>query len=74
VLGLWPAEEQVSGRGVVAGVFAAAELGTSGTRRRLGLAKGVALVNAQRHEQGLEPIVDQGDHFHALWQGEVGFA
>lgn len=37
-----------------------------------GLAKGVALVNAQRHEQGLEPIVDQGDHFHALWQGGVG--
>jgi hypothetical protein len=37
-----------------------------------GLAKGVALVNAQRQEQGREPVVDQGDHFHALWQGGVG--
>jgi hypothetical protein len=35
-----------------------------------GLAKGVALVNAQRREQ--EPIVDQGDHFHALWRGGIG--
>jgi cell division septum initiation protein DivIVA len=38
----------------------------------LGLAKGVALVNAQRQEQGREPIVDQADHFHALWKGGVG--
>jgi len=37
-----------------------------------GLAKGVALVNAQRQEQGREPIVDQGDHFHALFKGGVG--
>jgi hypothetical protein len=37
-----------------------------------GLAKGVALVNAQRQEQGQEPLVDQGDHFHALWKGGVG--
>jgi hypothetical protein len=37
-----------------------------------GLAKGVALVNAQRQEQGQEPIVAQGDHFHALWKGGVG--
>jgi hypothetical protein len=37
-----------------------------------GLAKGVALVNAQRAEQGREPVVDQGDHFHALWPGGVG--
>lgn len=37
-----------------------------------GLAKGIALANAQRHEQGQEPIVGQGDHFHALWQGGVG--
>jgi hypothetical protein len=43
-----------------------------------GLAKGVALVNAQRQEaaakQGQEPtpIVDQGDHFHALRPGGVG--
>lgn len=37
-----------------------------------GLAKGVALVNAQRIEQGQEPVVDQGDHFHALWKGGVG--
>jgi cell division protein FtsB len=37
-----------------------------------GLAKGVALLNAQRQEQGQEPVVDQGDHFHALWQGGLG--
>lgn len=37
-----------------------------------GLEKGVALVNAQRQEQGQQPIVDQGDHFHALWGGQVG--
>lgn len=37
-----------------------------------GLAKGVALVNAQRQEQGRAPVVDQGDHFHALWKGGVG--
>ena len=37
-----------------------------------GLAKGVALENACRHEQGREPIVDQGDHFHALLPGGVG--
>jgi polyhydroxyalkanoate synthesis regulator phasin len=36
------------------------------------LAKGVALVNAQRQEQGQEPLMDQGDHFHALWKGGVG--
>ena len=36
------------------------------------LAKGVAMVNAQRVEQGQEPVVDQGDHFHALWKGGVG--
>jgi len=37
-----------------------------------GLAKGVALVNAQRQEQGQEPVIDQGDHFHALRTGGVG--
>ena len=37
-----------------------------------GLAKGVALVNAQRHDNNQEPIVDQGDHFHALRPGGVG--
>jgi hypothetical protein len=37
-----------------------------------GLAKGVALVNAQRQEQGQALVVDQGDHFHALWQGGMG--
>jgi hypothetical protein len=37
-----------------------------------GLAKGVALQNAQRQEQGQEPLLDQGDHFHALWTGGVG--
>ncbi|MBV8092681.1 MAG: hypothetical protein JOY66_10720 [Acetobacteraceae bacterium] len=36
------------------------------------LAKGVAVVNAQRQEQGQEPVVDQGDHFHALWKGGMG--
>ena len=36
------------------------------------LAKGVALANALRQEQGQEPIVDQGDHFHALRHGGVG--
>lgn len=37
-----------------------------------GLAKGVALVNAQRSDNKQEPIVDQGDHFHALRPGGVG--
>jgi hypothetical protein len=37
-----------------------------------GLAKGVALQNAQRQEQGHKPLVEQGDHFHALWTGGVG--
>jgi hypothetical protein len=37
-----------------------------------GLAKGVALVNAQRQAQGQQRVVDQGDHFHALRGGSVG--
>lgn len=37
-----------------------------------GLEKGVALVNAERAAQGQTPMVDQGDHFHALWGGSVG--
>jgi hypothetical protein len=37
-----------------------------------GLAKGVALVNAQRQEQGQPAVVDQGDHFHALRGGRAG--
>jgi hypothetical protein len=37
-----------------------------------GLEKGVALVNAQRRQQGLPPVVDQGDHFHALRGGRMG--
>lgn len=37
-----------------------------------GLAKGIALLNAKRQEQGQKPVVDQGDHFHALWKGGVG--
>jgi hypothetical protein len=37
-----------------------------------GLAKGVALVNAQRHEEQHKVVVDQGDHFHALRHGGVG--
>ena len=31
-----------------------------------GLEKGVALVNEQRQHQDRPPVVDQGDHFHAL--------
>jgi hypothetical protein len=37
-----------------------------------GLAKGVALVNAQRQARQQELVVDQGDHFHALRGGGVG--
>ena len=37
-----------------------------------GLAKGVALVNAQRQEQDRPLVVDQGDHFHALRSGGTG--
>lgn len=38
----------------------------------MGLAKGVALVNEQRQDQGKSPLTDQGDHFHALRHGGVG--
>ncbi len=37
-----------------------------------GLANGVALVNAQRQQEGKAVVVDQGDHFHALRGGSVG--
>jgi hypothetical protein len=37
-----------------------------------GLAKGVALVNAQRAKQAQRLLTDQGDHFHALRHGGVG--
>jgi hypothetical protein len=37
-----------------------------------GLEKGVTLVNATRQEENKPPVVDQGDHFHALWKGRVG--
>ncbi len=37
-----------------------------------GLAKGVALVNALRHERGQPLVVDQGDHWHALRGAGVG--
>jgi hypothetical protein len=37
-----------------------------------GLAKGVALVNEQRHAEEKKGVVDQGDHFHALRHGSVG--
>jgi hypothetical protein len=37
-----------------------------------GLAKGVALQNERRQEQGRAAVVDQGDHFHALRTGGVG--
>jgi hypothetical protein len=36
------------------------------------LAKGVALVTAQRQEKGQPAVVDQGDHFHALRDGSGG--
>jgi hypothetical protein len=38
----------------------------------LALAKGVILENEQRHQQSRARIVDQGDHFHATWNGGVG--
>lgn len=37
-----------------------------------GLAKGVALVNAERQAQGQPLVVDKGDHFHALRGAGVG--
>jgi hypothetical protein len=37
------------------------------------LAKGVALVNAERQAQGRPLVVDQGDHFHALHGAGAGF-
>ena len=37
-----------------------------------GLAKGVALVHEQRHEEKKKWVVDQGDHVHALRHGGVG--
>jgi hypothetical protein len=36
------------------------------------LAKGIAIVNAERRAQGKPAIVDQGDHFHALCGSSVG--
>jgi len=36
------------------------------------LAKGVALVNGERQEQGQPPLWDQGDHYHALRGGGSG--
>jgi hypothetical protein len=36
------------------------------------LAKGMALVNEERVAQGQEPVVLQGDHFHALWKAGPG--
>jgi hypothetical protein len=38
----------------------------------LALANGVELVNIQRQEQGQPKLVDQSDHFHALWRGGIG--
>lgn len=38
----------------------------------LALAKGVILENEQRHKQSRAGIVDQDDHFHAMWNGGVG--
>jgi hypothetical protein len=39
-----------------------------------GLAKGVALVNEERARAGKPKMVDQGDHFHALYGGSLGLA
>src|SRR5262249_3141004 len=36
------------------------------------LAKRIALLNAERQEQGRPLVVDQGDHFHALRGAAVG--
>src|ERR1700727_2397701 len=36
------------------------------------LAKGVILENEQRQTQSRAGIMDQGDHFHATWNGGVG--
>jgi hypothetical protein len=36
------------------------------------LAKGVELLNAAREEKGLDPVIDQGDHYHALRGGGLG--
>ena len=36
------------------------------------LKKGVALVNAERDQHSQAWVVDQGDHFHALWSGGIG--
>lgn len=35
-----------------------------------GLAKGLALANAQRQQQGQPPAVEQDDHFHVLREGQ----
>jgi hypothetical protein len=37
-----------------------------------GLKRGLVLVNAERQAEGQEAVIDQGDHFHALWGGSVG--
>ena len=39
-----------------------------------GLAKGVALVNAERQEKGQSPVVDKGDHFSRLAWRRRGLA
>lgn len=35
-----------------------------------GLAKGLALANAQRRQEGRAPVVEQDDHFHVLREGQ----
>lgn len=37
-----------------------------------GLQKGIELVNAEREKQQRSPMIDKGDHFHALYHGGVG--
>jgi hypothetical protein len=36
------------------------------------LQNGVAVINAERQARGQAPVVDKGDHFHALRSGGVG--
>src|SRR5205823_14256363 len=35
-----------------------------------GLAKGLEIVNQERHEQEQAPVLAQGDHFHVLREGQ----
>jgi hypothetical protein len=64
--------EQVSGEAWKEEFARLPNLGQMASDGGLALAKGMALVNAERAEQGQEPAVHQNDHFHALWKGGPG--